>query len=65
MEQQQKEKGTEDSTQDSVKNQLQDTKTRAFPRHLKKSIAIDNIAHKTTFLIELYEYQFEIKIIKS
>lgn len=62
METSKKEKGTVNSTQDSVKNQLQDTNSRAFPMHIKRIVAIKTLIPKTTFIIKLYKFQFKIDI---
>jgi hypothetical protein len=68
MEQSKKEKGAINSTQlnsDSVKNQVQDTKTLQFPIKSKKIFVIKNLIPKSAFVIKIYNYQFKIHLIKS
>jgi hypothetical protein len=60
-----KEKGTINSTQDSVKNHLQDNKTKQYNIGSNKLFKVKSIIPKTTFVIKLLNYQFKIDLIKS
>lgn len=60
-----KEKGTINSTQDSVKNHLQYNKTNQHNIDSSKLFAIRNIIPKTTFVIKFLNHQFKIDLIKS
>ena len=60
-----KEKGTINSTQDSVKNHVQDNKVKQYTIDSNKLFEVRNIIPKTTFVIKLLNYQFKIDLIKS
>lgn len=65
MDKSKKEKGTINSTPNSVKNHLQGNKIKQYPIDSNKLFVVKNIIPKTTFVIKLLNYQFKIDLIKS
>ncbi len=60
-----KEKGTINSTQDSVKNHLQGTKKKQYSLESNKFFTVENIIPNSTIVIEYFKYQFKIEIVKN